>query len=99
MPIPIDFLRGMLGVLCVLFAHMTGRAAARVYRGEPPWNLVRWLLRTAITGLVVSWRYGLDGVLIATIAGAVLAAGAGALLELRSKGQEEDLSKELFPRD
>ncbi|HWQ53789.1 MAG TPA: hypothetical protein VN442_08890 [Bryobacteraceae bacterium] len=97
MPVPIDFLRGVLGVLCVLFAHLLGRSAARVRRGERPGRLYRWIVRTVLTGLGTAWRHGMDGVMIAVLVAAVSAAALGAWLEARPKPPEEDLTHQIFP--
>ncbi len=95
---PTDLLRAVLGALCVFFAHLSGRVAARAYRGEQqPRRAFGWALRTLVTGLAVAWRHGLDGVMIATLVGAALSAGAGAWLALRPQREEEDLSKQIFP--
>lgn len=99
MPVPIDLLRGVLGLLCVFFAHWLGRSVARVRRGERPGGLFRWTVRTVLTGLAVAWRYGMDGIMIAVLIGAAASAALGAWLEWRPPEPEEDLTEQIFPRE
>ncbi len=96
MPVPLDLLRVVLGLLCVFFAHMLGRAAVEAGREGRPQRVVSWTLRTLVTGLGVAWRHGLDAIMIATLAAAAAAAAAGVWLALRPR-EEEDLTKEIFP--
>lgn len=98
MPVPIDLLRAVLGLLCVFFAHWLGRSAARARRGGKH-GLFRWTVRTVLTGLAVAWRYGLDGVMIAVLLGAAASAGLGAWLESRPPKPGEDLSEQIVPKD
>lgn len=96
MPVSLEVLRTILGVLCVLFAYMLGRETVHARREGRPRRVVSWTLRTALTGLAVAWRHGLDGITIATLAGAAVAAGVGVWMAMRPK-VEEDLSREIFP--
>jgi len=96
MPIPLNVLRGVLGLLCLFFAHFLGRSIVRVQRGRSrARNLYGWLVRTIITALAVLWKGGLDtlAIVIFTLAAAVLVVGYW--LEQRPK-QEEDLTREIF---
>ena len=95
MPIPFDFLRLVLGLFCLFFAHFLGRSIVRVRRGGKPRSLYGWLIRTVITAGAILWRRGLDGISIGvfTLAAAVLVLGAWD--EQRPKKQE-DLTKEIF---
>ena len=46
MPASLEFLRGVLGVLCVIFAHMAGRSGATVHkRQQKVSRLYGWVLR------------------------------------------------------
>ncbi len=97
MAVPLEFLRGVLGLLCVSFGHMAGRSAVRVRKGEQRVSkLYGWIIRATITALAVAWRHGLDGVTVMVLAAAVVSAAAGAWIESRPRKPEEDLSKELF---
>lgn len=96
MPVPLEFLRGVLGLLCVFFAHMAGRSAAAVGLGrQKPSRLYGWLIRTTLCAGAMLFRQSLDAVAIAVYALACVAAGLGWWMERRPR-QEEDLSRELF---
>lgn len=95
MPVPVDFLRIVLGLLCLFFAHFLGRSIVRVRRGQNPRSLYGWLIRTAITAGAILWRRGLDGVAIGAFTLAAASLVLGAWDEQRPKKQE-DLTKEIF---
>jgi hypothetical protein len=96
---PLGFLRGMLGVLCVAFAQFYGRSFIRLRQGrERKSRTIAWALRTIVTGSAVVWRAGFDAVTIVVVSGAVLSFAAGAYFELRPKRQD-DLGKVMFPRE
>ena len=64
--VPIEFLRGVLGVLCVLFAHMTGRAAALVRQGRARLSrLYAWIIRTTLCAVFLTLRHDIDILAIA----------------------------------
>ena len=97
MPVPVEFLRGILGILCVFFAHMAGRSAASVRAGrQKNTRLYAWLIRTTVCAGALVFRHPADAVVIGvyTMAGAVFALGYWA--EQRPKKQE-DLTHEIFP--
>ena len=96
MPIPLDMLRGILGLLCLFFAHFLGRSILRVSRGQQrSRHLVGWLLRTLICVGGVLWNRGVDtmAIVIFTLAAASLVIGAWD--EQRPKKQE-DLTRQIF---
>jgi hypothetical protein len=95
MPIPVDFLRFVLGLFCVFFAHFLGRSIVRVRRGQNPRSLYGWLIRLAIAGGVVVWRRGLDGIAIAVFTLTAASLVVGVWDEQRPKKQE-DLTREIF---
>ena len=95
--IPIEFLRGVLGVLCVFFAHMAGRSAALVRLGrERPSRLYAWIVRVVLCGVFVFFRQSLDFVGILVVAFSALAFAAGMYLVSHQK-PPEDLSHQIFP--
>ena len=95
--IPIEFLRGVLGVLCVFFAHMAGRSAALVRLGrQRPARLYAWIVRVVLCAVFVFFRQGLDFVGILVIALTSIAFGAGMYLVTHHK-PPEDLSHQIFP--
>jgi len=95
MPIPLDFLRIILGLPCLFFAHFLGRSIVRVRRGRPVRGLYGWLIRTAITAGAILWNRGLDGITIVAFTLAAASLVVGAWDEQRPKKQE-DLTKEIF---
>ena len=95
MPIPVDFLRVVLGLLCLFFAHFLGRSIIRVRRGLPARSLYGWLIRTGIAAGAILWHRGLDGVAIAALTLGAASLVVGAWDEQRPKKQE-DLTKEIF---
>jgi hypothetical protein len=96
-PLSLTLLRGILGLLCVLFAHFLGRAVQRrLGRGDRKAPLITWLLRTAVTAAGVVWRSGLDGVSWIVFGAAAISAGLGFYTESRPK-HHEDVTKQMFP--
>lgn len=95
MPIPLDFLRGLLGLLCLFFAHLLGRSIVRMRRGRGARSLYGWLVRTLITAGAILWHRGLDTIAIVfyTLSAASLVIGVWD--EQRPKKQE-DLTREIF---
>ncbi len=100
MPVPIEFLRGLLGALCVFFAHFLGRSLVRVSQGKQKQSkAVGWGVRTLITGAAILFRHPLDAVAVVVFLLAALATGLGAWDEYRPKREPEDLTKQIFERD
>ena len=95
MPIPVDFLRVVVGLFCLFFAHFLGRSMVRVRRGQNPRGLYGWVIRTAITAGAILWHRGLDGVAIVAFTLAAASLVVGAWDEQRPKKQE-DLTREIF---
>jgi hypothetical protein len=95
MPIPVDFLRMVLGLFCLYFGHFLGRSMVRVRRGQNPRSLYGWLIRLGIAAGVLVWRHGLDGIAIAVLTLTAASLVVGAWDEQRPKKQE-DLTKEIF---
>ena len=97
MPVSTEFLRGVLGMLCVFFAYMAGRSAAAVRQGRSkPGRLYGWILRTIVCGGAVIFRRDFDVVVIAVWALAASAFAAGMWLVLHQK-TPEDLTHQIFP--
>jgi hypothetical protein len=95
--IPIEFLRGVLGVLCVFFAHMAGRSAGAVRLGrQRPSRLYMWIVRVLLCAVFVFFRQGLDFVAILVTSFSVIAFGSGMYLITHQK-PPEDLTHEIFP--
>ena|SRR5687768_10165191 len=97
MPVPTEFLRGVLGVLCLFFAHMAGRTAAAVrQQRQKASRLYGWVLRTIICAAIVVFRHEVDGIAMAVWGLAILTFAAGMWDVSRNK-QEPDLTREIFP--
>ena len=94
---PIEFFRGVLGVLCIFFAYMTGRVLPAFRKGQlKPSRFYGWLLRTMVCALAVVIRHWVDSLAIGVW---VLAAAAFAL-SFRGASREkppEDLTRQIFP--
>jgi hypothetical protein len=95
MPIPLDFLRVVLGLFCLFFAHFLGRSIVRARRGQSARSLYGWLIRTTIAVGAILWHRGLDGISIAVLTLAAASLVVGVWDEQRPKKQE-DLTKEIF---
>jgi uncharacterized membrane protein len=90
MPVPLDFLRGVLGVLAILFAHVLGRSIVRVRRGMiRSRSLYGWVIRTLLCAAAVLWRRGFDGISISVLVVAAASLALGAWQEQRPKKQED----------
>jgi hypothetical protein len=95
-PFPVELLRGVLGLLCLFFAHFLGRSVVRVRRGlQTSRSLYGWVIRTLITVGAILWHRGLDGMAIAIFTLAACSLTLGVWDEQRPKKQE-DLTKEIF---
>ena len=97
--LPLNFFRGFLGALCVLFAHFFGQSSMRLYKRtgrQSRW--LAWALRTLVTAVAVLWRRGLDTISLVTLVLAALAFAAGVYNEWRPRRQEE-ISKIMFPEE
>ena len=90
-----DFLRIVLGLFCLFFAHFLGRSMVRVRRGQNPRGLYGWAIRTVIAAGAILWHRGLDGIAIGVFTLAAASLVVGAWDEQRPKKQE-DLTKEIF---
>ena len=99
MAVPVEFLRGVLGLLCIFFAHVAGRTSAAVYGGRGRRSRAySWHIRMVVCGGALLFRHEIDAVVIAVYVLAAAAYGAGWWLESRPK-KEEDLTREIFPED
>ncbi len=99
MQVPIEFLRGVLGLLCIFFAHVAGRTSAAVSAGRQKRSRVySWNIRMIVCGGALLFRHEVDGVVIGVYALAAAAFAAGWWLETRPK-EEDDLTHEIFGED
>jgi len=92
-----EFLRGVLGLLGVACAGMTGRTAAAIRKGwQKPTRLYAWVIRTVLCLAAVAFRYSLDIVDILVWALAAVAFTFAFWSTSREKPQE-DLTRTIFP--
>ena len=97
MPISFEFLRGVVGVLCILFAFMVGRTAAAVRKGQQKTKrLYAWVLRCGACAVAVAIRHPLDVMGIGVWVFSVAALGLGWWGSSRVR-TEEDLTRQIFP--
>ncbi|HUI82158.1 MAG TPA: hypothetical protein VLY24_29755 [Bryobacteraceae bacterium] len=93
----LEFLRGVLGVLCVLFAHFAGRTAVSVTKGRQKVSkLYAWIIRAAACGFAISIRHPTDLIDISVWLLSLAAFAVGWWDASREK-QVEDLTHEIFP--
>jgi len=97
MPASLEFLRGVLGVLCVLFAHMAGRSAIAVHKKQQKVSrLYGWVLRALACAVGVGLRRPIDAIDLGVWILSVAAFAFGWWGASRVK-QEEDLTHQIFP--
>src|SRR4051812_18554 len=95
--VPMEFIRGVLGFLCLFFGHMGGRAAAAVSKGRQKLTrLYTWILRMVLCSAALTIRHSIDTLvlIIWTLELAVFAAGYWMVLHQKPP---EDLTHEIFP--
>jgi len=93
----LEFLRGMLGLLCIFFAHMAGRSAESVRKGQQKiTKLYAWILRTVVCALVIVFRSSVDTMAIGIWVVSLAAFALGMFAVSRQK-PPEDLSDQIFP--
>jgi hypothetical protein len=98
MPVSLEFLRGALGMLCVLFAHMGGRSGAAVHKGQQKVSrLYAWVLRALVCAIGVALRHPVDGIDLGVWVLSAAAFGLGWWDATREK-KTEDLTREIFPQ-
>ena len=97
MPVSIEFLRGVLGVLCVLFAHFAGRTTVAVKQGRQKiTKLYAWIIRAAACGIAISLRHPTD-VIDVSVWLLSLAAFASGWWDASRPKETEDLTHQIFP--
>ena len=98
MDVSLEFLRGVLGVLGIYFAHLAGRSGAQVRKGaQKPARFYGWLVRAAACVVVLSIRHPLGALDYAIWAICAAAFGLGWWGAMRAR-PEEDLTHEMFPK-
>ena len=89
-PVPIQFLRVLLGLLAMFFAYALGRTATRLHNaGQPMTRALTWVLRTVVTLGAILWTRGFDPLAIVVLAVAIASLAAGIYMESRPHRTEE----------
>jgi hypothetical protein len=97
MPVSIEFLRGVLGLIGIACAYMMGRSAAIVRKGrQRPTRMYGWIIRTFLCLGAMAIRHPVDASVIAIWAVAAAAFGI-AFWEASREKKQEDLTQLIFP--
>src|SRR6185369_11455896 len=97
MPVPTEFLRGVLGVIGVGCGYLAGRSLIGFRKGRQKVSvLYSWIIRMTVCLAAVAFRHEIDTVDIALWALAAAALAAGCWAAAHQKPQE-DLTHQIFP--
>lgn len=97
MPVSLEFLRGIVGVIGIGCAYMTGRAFVFYRKGvQKQFRFYGWVFRTALCMIAVGLRHAVDAAAI-TIWSLAVAAFAIAVWQHWREKPEEDLTRTIFP--
>lgn len=98
MPVSLEFLRGVVGVLCIFFGYMAGRVFPDYRKGRVRSSrLTAWILRTALCAAAMLFpQRAVDAIAVIVWISAVAAFRAGVWTAARAR-KEEDLTKVIFP--
>ena len=97
MPVSLEFMRGILGVIGIGCAFMFGRSMVAVRRGsEKQSRLIGWAIRVVLCLGAVAFRHSVDAADIAIGSLSIFACGAAIWASSRPK-KEEDLTHTMFP--
>ena len=100
MPVSLEFLRGIVGIIGIGCAYMTGRAFALYRQGlQKQFRFFGWVFRTTLCMVAVGLRHPVDASCIVIWALSGLAFGLSAWQRLRPRPPEEDLTKQIFGDD
>ena len=92
-----EFLRGVLGLLGIASAYMTGRSVIAVRKGwQKVSRLYGWIIRGVLCLLAMAFRFPIDFVDVLVWALALVAFSAALWSTSRHK-PEEDLTRTIFP--
>lgn len=97
MPVSLEFIRGVVGIIGIGCAYMTGRAFVLYRKGlQKQFRFFGWIFRTALCMIAVGLRHDLD-VSDIVIWALALIAFAVAVWQFTRQKPEEDLTKTIFP--
>jgi len=97
MPLPLDFLRGLIGSLGVGCAFLLAQALVNLRKGRTRLsNFYAWLIRTGLClgALVIKHPIDAEALVIWTLAAAAFATG---YWEASREKKSEDLTRTIFP--
>ncbi len=97
MPVSMEFLRGVLGLIGIACAWMLGRSVALFRRGWlKPRRVYAWAVRTLLCMLAITIKHPVDvaDIIVWSLSAAALIAGYA--ISSRER-KEEDLSRTMFP--
>ena len=95
--VPMEFIRGVLALLCLFFGHMGGRSAAAVAKGlQRAPRMYTWILRMVLCSGALLIRHPIDTVVIAVWVLELALFAVGYWMVMHQK-PPEDLSHEIFP--
>src|SRR5258708_39608362 len=97
MPVSMEFLRGVLGMIALGCAYMAGRSLVAVRKGwQKLSRLYGWVIRMTVCLAAVAFRHSVDTVDIAiwVLAGVTFAGGCWNASRQKPR---EDLTREIFP--
>jgi hypothetical protein len=97
MSLPLDFLRGLIGLLGVGCAFLLAQSFVALRKGRGKLgNFYAWLIRTVLCLAAVAFRHslGIEDFVIWTLAAAAFAAG---YWEATREKKPEDLTRQIFP--
>ena len=98
MPVSLEFLRGVIGLLGIGCAYMTGRSLVLHRKGlESQFRFFAWVFRTVLCLGAVAFRHRVDNADIVTWTLSAVAFGGAVWAYSRKKPEEPDLAKTMFP--
>ena len=99
MPVSMEFMRGILGLIGVGCAFMLGRSVVAVRRGgQKQSTLIGWAVRVTLCLGAVAFRHWVDAADIVVWSLSAIAFGIALWATSRQK-KEEDLTKAMFPEE
>jgi hypothetical protein len=95
--VSMEFIRGVLGLLCLFFGYMGGRSAAAVSKGNArATRLYTWILRMVVCSFGLVIRSPIDGFVVAIWGLEITLFGLGYWM-VQNQRPAEDLTREIFP--
>jgi hypothetical protein len=98
MPVSLEFLRGIVGLLGIGCAYMTGRSLVLYRKGfEKQFRFFAWVFRTVLCLGAVVFRHAIDSAVIVVGVLSAVAFGGAVWAYSRKRPEEPDLTKTMFP--